>query len=267
MIKREQCNEEVVLTKLHKVELELLNEFHRICELHHLDYFLDSGTALGAVRHKGFIPWDDDIDVGMLRDDYEKFLEFAPHSIQSGFYLQTHLVDRNYRHMHAKLRKLNTVFPEPGTDNLACRGIFIDIFPFDSVSDVPWISKIEIKIGRYLRSRLTIRKFGSKKNCYKKFLSRVLHLLPISFFEGIFNAFLRCHHNNTNHIVCHFYHMRLNKPFEKKWFVPTKRIIFESAEYRIMGDYDSYLKAMYGDYMQLPPESKRTVHFNGEIQF
>ena len=100
------------LTKVHEIELELLNEFVRICDKHNLTYFLVGGTLLGAVRHSGFIPWDDDIDVGMPRVDYDKFINIAKNELKNDYLLDSVETDKNYFLPFAKILKRNTLFIE-----------------------------------------------------------------------------------------------------------------------------------------------------------
>ena len=112
--------------------LKILSEFHRICEAHNLLYILDYGTLLGAVRHKGFIPWDDDIDVSMPRKDYEKFLEVCEYSLKESFLLQTNKTDPNYFYPYAKLRISDDRLKENLVSHFdMIHGPWIDIFPFD----------------------------------------------------------------------------------------------------------------------------------------
>ena len=123
---------EVTLRQLQLAELDILLEIDRVCTENNIKYFLDSGTALGAVRHKGFIPWDDDIDICMMRDDYEKFIRLAPEKLSQKYFLQTLKTDPGYNKLHAKVRKNGTVFKEDA--NLMRNmnhGLFVDIYPFD----------------------------------------------------------------------------------------------------------------------------------------
>ena len=125
------------LQKIWAVELDLLQKLKAVLEKHHLSYFASGGTLLGAVRHKGFIPWDDDIDIMMHREDYEKLLEVAPLEFHEPYFFQTAYTDKGYFRGHAQLRNSNT------TGILSCeglkvpfnQGIFIDIFPMDAIPD------------------------------------------------------------------------------------------------------------------------------------
>lgn len=123
-------NEDKNIAAAQKVMLDILIEVHKICVKHNITYWLEAGTLLGAVRHKGFIPWDDDIDISMPREDYEKFLEIAQRELPSDLFLQTNKTDPEYSREITKVRKLNTLLietGETGNENY-CHGIFIDIF-------------------------------------------------------------------------------------------------------------------------------------------
>src|SRR5690606_2891856 len=141
------------------VQLEILIEFDRICKKNNIKYQLFAGTLLGAVRHKGFIPWDDDIDVCLLRKDYNKFIQACKTDLDSRSFLQTYVTDKNCIIQFAKLRKNNTLFLESGiSDCKTHHGIFIDIFPLDNVLPNTFCGKMQQKllyiIGRINLSRV-----------------------------------------------------------------------------------------------------------------
>ena len=124
--------EKETLKKLHEVEVEILDEFVRICKKQKLQYFLYYGTLLGAVRHNGFIPWDDDLDVAMPREDYEKFIKMAKEELNDNFYIDNKDTNDEYYLNFTKLRKKNTIFEQDFQVNYdGPKGIWIDIFPID----------------------------------------------------------------------------------------------------------------------------------------
>ena len=120
------------MNELQKVELDILQHFIEACEKLNVQYFLVCGSALGAKRHGGFIPWDDDMDVGMYREDYNKFMEQAPAILPEGYFLQNYKTDPAYSNVFAKLRNSNTTYIEKTAAELKINhGIYIDIFPLD----------------------------------------------------------------------------------------------------------------------------------------
>ena len=124
------------LRQLQLVELKILLEIKRICELANINYFLIGGTLLGAVRHGGFIPWDDDIDIGMLRDDYNRFLDVFPQLSNKEYTLGTYNTDRGHVFSFGKIRLNGTQFREPRNEHiLDNQGIYVDIFPYDNTPD------------------------------------------------------------------------------------------------------------------------------------
>ncbi|MDN6126738.1 MAG: LicD family protein, partial [Lactiplantibacillus plantarum] len=124
------------LTPLHQVELRLMRTVIAICEAENIDYFLIGGSLLGAIRHHGFIPWDDDIDIGMRRHDYQRFIAVANHHLDPNkFFLQTGASDPDYALSYMKLLDVNTYIEERNNVNNAFKGVFVDIFPFDKIPD------------------------------------------------------------------------------------------------------------------------------------
>ncbi len=263
--------EKDTLRRLQLVELELLEQVDAICTKHGISYFLDSGTALGAVRHGGFIPWDDDVDIGMLREDYERFLQIAQKELDQKYCLQTRENEPNFGKYSAKIRKRGTVFPEKGSEDLKERGIFVDVYPFDYTdSDVRKANKHLNKARRLL----LLLRFVQTKKRRESAIKRVFHKMATLLFreeklEGRYLKLCRRYSVPTSNITCFSYRMAKdrNLVFSVEKMLPSRMIRFEGREFLIMRDYDYYLRVMYGDYMLLPPEEKRICHFSGEIVF
>ncbi len=264
--------DEAVLARLHRALLVLLDEIDRICRKHGIEYFLDSGTALGAVRHGGFIPWDDDADVGMTRGEYEKFLKVAPGELGPDFFLQTRETDPDFFKFSAKLRLNGTKFLEKRNRDIEINeGIFVDIFPFDYISDTREGAIADIKKTRKLYKLWALRKRHPKdENPGRKAVRMLFRPFPEKAFE---NRCLRHFHQYDDHPTHTLasYNYKMNNYrilyFREADLTPGVDIPFEGRSYRIMNNYDEYLRIMYDDYMQLPPEDKRVWHFEGEIEF
>lgn len=260
-----------ILMKLHAVQLEIMDEIHRICISNGIEYFLDSGSALGCIRHKGFIPWDDDIDVGMLRSQYDRFIECCKTQLSSGFVLQTQETDSGYHRYKTKIRKLNTFFPESLSKGYKYQGIFIDIFPFDYVSDNKRQGLKEIHRGRFLLRCLKNHEFGGSSPVFShRLFHYVLQLLPLSWLKNKYYCHCTKHNTAPTHtLTSYYYKMAATRDllFDLSMLTPVVLMPFEDRNYYVMKNYDAYLKVMFGDYLTLPPEEKRVMHLSGEIVF
>ena len=144
--------DDVTLRKVQLVQLEIAKEIKAICERNNIEFFLESGTLLGAVRHGGFIPWDDDLDLGMTRSNYNKFIECASKELDNKYFLQTVDTDENYPLAFCKIRKNNTIYMEKAHEHTSFHnGIFVDVFPYDNIPD-------DDKIFKKIKKRLKFAK-------------------------------------------------------------------------------------------------------------
>ncbi|MDN6597389.1 MAG: LicD family protein, partial [Lentilactobacillus parabuchneri] len=147
-----------VIALIHQVELNIFKMFASIARKYQINYIALGGTMLGSIRHQGFIPWDDDMDVGMLRSDYERFLKIAPEALKSEHYfLQTPWTDENYALSYSKLLDRNTFIEEKNNVNNARKGVFLDIFPLDQIPDYPARQRRQILDMRRLDSRIYLK--------------------------------------------------------------------------------------------------------------
>lgn len=259
------------LNKLHQVQLEMLDEIDRLCSRHGLSYWLDSGTALGAVRHGGFIPWDDDVDIGMMREDYNKFLDIAKEEMSKDYVIQDNVSEPTYHNFHVKIRKLNTIYPQSYNSNYKYRGIQLDIFPFDfAPNDTIKTKKKFKKLQKYRALCDMAARTVLSHNPIKRLVQLIIKIIPTSAYRNRFERLCQKYNvSPTPYVTSHTYRMQRQKVriFRTEDMVPVKRIAFEDREYSIMNNTDAYLKIMYGDYMKLPPEDKRECHLVGEIIF
>ena len=260
---------------VHKIQVKLLKKFNDICELHNIEYQLFAGTLLGAIRHKGFIPWDDDIDVCMLRKDYDVFIEKARLELGEQFFLQTQETDKNYIMPFAKLRMNNTTFLEKANVGIEMHhGIYIDIFPFDNIYPDTFFGKVHLKklriIGRInlLRNKnlcLSINSRWKSKFCF--FLNTLIKVIPTKMIIYYQNKYLRHYNNKNTEYVCHLTN-GVSKDRIEKYITRSENFcdvivgVFENECFPIPKDNHNVLKRLYGDYMVLPEKSQREPHHN-----
>lgn len=258
------------LTKLHLVEVEILDEIVRICEKNKINYFLIGGTLLGAKRHDGFIPWDDDIDIGMLRSDYDKFIEICDNELNDEYYLDCIETNNDFHLPFAKIRKKNTLIDEQAIAHLNIKkGIFVDIFPFDNTNKAEgFLFKFRSFLIRSIVETIFLKKKISKKSRHPLMVGI---LLPFSnkFLMIIQKKIMKINRNNSSKYITNYVgtYSCLKESFERKEAFPLKKISFEGKNYNCFKNPEKYLTNIYGDYMKLPPVEKRVNHNAVEISF
>jgi len=257
---------------LHACLLDIAIEIRRICEKHNIDCFLVGGTLLGAIRHDGFIPWDDDLDIGLRRQDYEKFLKVCPEELQHPFVLTETRLEKNYGHPYAKVRIKDTVFYEAGYPQDIERGIFVDVFPIDRIPDnrlgrkwqAKWCSIWRIvlltKCGYGMqKSRKTVLYKTVAAICSKRFIVSRLRKTQTRY-----NRKKTGYYEN----LCGGYRPGVEVFPSACLDNPLPKHIFEGEEFQIPFCSEEVLTLLYGDYMQLPPEEKRVFkHAISDIDF
>lgn len=240
------------------VMLKLLKELDRICTKYDISYWLDGGTLLGAIRHGGFIPWDDDIDIGMLRDDYYRFLSIAKNELSDDVFLQTKETDPDYPMYFTKLRDKYSTFHETMYERRKChKGIFLDIFPFDYVKHSWWQSHLKLLLHDTNYS--TVRRGAYLQRTIGYVMKRFIKYSKIPVYQWLNRIF---HAESMEKAEKLAYMMEINeyKLFTKNYLFPLKHHVFEGKMFYVPHDYDGYLCEYFGDYMQLPPEEKRINH-------
>lgn len=264
-----------LLAKIHKVSLYILLAFDKVCRENDLTYFLDSGTALGAVRHGGFIPWDDDVDVGMPRKDYERFLQIGQEKLPGDLFIQTRETDPAYKRHAAKLRLKGTILQEYEDFPYAQNGFFIDIFPFDNVPKNRYVAQIRIAVSRYIyyivRTKWSMK---SSPVAIRRIVGFFIKKIPeflIKWLDKKYIAFCRAYEDiETGYVTCYSWLMTQQKTyiFKSDKIYPVRDISFEGHSVKIMNCPTYYLEILYGDYLTLPPESERHCHhLKGLIDF
>lgn len=262
------------MTDLQKKLLEMLKVFIKVCDDNNLRYFLSSGTTLGAVRHHGFIPWDDDIDVMMPREDYEKLMSLKHPFDDNRYFLQCYKTDPHYILNYGKLRDSSTTFIENNyAHHKINHGVWIDIFPIDGRSK-------KIKPNRFKAKIQNLRFWANVWLCYpyafrRKFRLKyfftdlMFNLIAFIFFP--LNVFLyrnrlvdwwctRVKYDEATYVgmIGDFYINHAMWP--KEWTDDKVMMQFEDVMAAVPKEYDKYLTFIYGDYMKLPPIEKQVGH-------
>lgn len=257
------------LRELQKLQLRIAVEVKRICDKHDINYFLDCGSMLGTVRHKGFIPWDDDMDIGFLRKDYDKFIDISLEELGEEFYLLTWDESIEYPQPYAKVCLKNTVYQEKiaGKAKKSESGIFIDLFPYDNISDDMLMRRCN-GIIRKLISHMMMIKCGYRVWEGKGFI-KMLKFSPLflcsmifsrNFLKRLFNYMAYMYQNvETQEVGIEDGGISLYWRYNKENLKEFVEMEFEEQIFKIPKDYDVLLKTVYGNYMELPPEEKRWI--------
>lgn len=252
------------IEELHKVELDLIQEIIEICQKNEIKYFMIGGSLLGAVRHQGFIPWDDDVDIGMVREDYDRFLKVAPQELSKPYYfLQTEQSDQNYAFGYAKLLDESIYIEEKRNINDARKGVFVDIFPFDKVPDGDVERSIQQSRYKYLNARIIL---SSNYRLMDTEITTKIRKLQTNQshkteeYKEKRDELARTY--NQDDTIEMYKNLSSQYSYEKelvseKELATVVSVPFENLTVTILSAYDAILSRMYGDYLQLPPENKQ----------
>ncbi len=255
--------------EIKNIELKLLIQFDLFCKKHNLKYFITYGTLLGAVRHKGFIPWDDDIDILMPRPDFEMFVKLSGNkpiftNYETCFYRNTKTF---IPYPFVKIIDTTTKVIEKTKDEKYFSGVWIDIFPLDGFPDnkikqkLFWIRKMFWKRLCFTYSDDLSKVTNKPKKFFKTLLMPFLKIMGINrLFSKLEKICMKYNYEKSNITGCTIWGDTIYEMLEKNYFFPTKDVLFENNYFPGPANPDKYLSLLYGDYMQLPPEEKRINH-------
>lgn len=267
--------DDTTLKKLQKLELMILKDFIQFCDENNIEYFIFGGSLLGTIRHHGFIPWDDDVDVIMFRKDYEKFVELYKRNPIDKYTLLTAENTSDYFLFFAKLILNGTEFNEWWNNQVSFnQGIFLDIFVWDNAPNNKILRNIHILRARVLNRCVSISTL--KFDIYPlstRLVTNTLHHLFKFFnlssknFKKRLSKLLKKYDDDSTSHVFNVSSTSYPMVFLKSDFSPSKKAKFEDVEVTIPNDFDMILTRYYGDYMKLPPESDRYNHVTYNLDF
>lgn len=259
---------EIQLEELKSIEKNILCVFDLFCKENGIRYSLSGGTLIGAIRHKGFIPWDDDVDIMMNRDEYNRFIELYQKQNRNSRYKLITYETKNYNYMFAKLVDTSTVLIEDYNKPVEDMGVYIDLFPIDSLGNTYEEARKRLRANKfklYLTVASNWRKFYINKS--RSFLRQIPRAIFYILSRGICankifkNIEKRFEFNNEDKFfgcVCGVYEDK--EIMDSSIFKEYIYVEFEGKPFMVTKNYDEYLTGIYGDYMQLPPVEKQVTH-------
>ena len=264
----EEVRDEYTVTETTKkvwlIEMDLLREFVRVCDKFGFRYWLAFGSLLGAIRHKGMIPWDDDLDVWMPREDYEKLLSLPSSEFAAPYFLQTTLNDNDYYNAFARLRNSNTTGILVSGKNKCNNGIYLDIIPLDGMSEKDSVSKFRFKAAHVQNVIAHAYIYNVNPSIITRTIHKVLHFPLCRYslsktYQRVNKIASKTKWEDTDCVGITVYRayafekIKFNKAdFENSVLVP-----FEHMMVAVPAGYDNVLRTLYGDYMKFPPVEKR----------
>ena len=257
--------DEKTLRGIQLIQLEMLKEVDRICRENDIEYTIIAGTMLGAVRHGGYIPWDDDADVAMLRPEYLRFRKICETALDhERFTFQDHVCTPGYRWGYGKLRRKGTQFVREHQEHMPYeQGIFIDIFPLDNVPE-PYILRTLKNFECFCVRKILWSKVGkiADRSPLKRTVYRLLDKIPeekiLQYDEGMITRAAKTSSGMVRILM--FPTPNREYMYYKRWYTERKEIRFEDGIFYGPKDADGYLSFKFGDYMALPPEKDRKNH-------
>ncbi len=265
------------LNELHKVDLDMAEKFANICDRNGMTYYMLGGTMLGAVRHQGFIPWDDDMDFGLFRDDYDRFLEIAPDLLPNHLNIITYKDCPDFQYYMARMVDTDTrVIEERISGESRYTGAYIDIFPIDGTPDGWFFRQAYFFKVMYHRALMTMCykdsiDRGKKRSFINRFLLAVLDKFPIDKFTtghremDMIDHLMRAQDSRDSRYVGNLMGAyKLKEVFPREVFGDGAMYLFEDSYFRGPAKADEYLSRQYGDYMN--PLSEEEIGWKSHIK-
>ncbi|SFC85841.1 LicD family protein [Clostridium uliginosum] len=261
--------EDLSLKDAQALMVSILKDVDQLCEKHGLKYFLDAGTLLGAVRHKDFIPWDDDMDIGMLRQDYDKFLEIAKKELPEHLFLQTFKTDKYYDiyPVPCKIRYNGTILIEKaiGENDKMHNGVYIDIFPYDSLPKTKWVYKLQRTLSYEILKSLNRLRDKPEHLSFKNRITFTFYKLVTKIFsikrrEKFFKFLINWNDPNSKYMGYGVDTYWSEYVYKKEDYFDLVKLEFQGEHFYAPRNYDAILTQLYGDYMTLPKEEERVWH-------
>lgn len=271
------ANTEFDLEKLHETQLEIAKEIKRVCEMNNTRYFLTFGSLLGAIRSDGFIPWDDDMDIGILREDYDLFLEaFKQHGDTKRFFLET-WDENGYPFPFAKVKKNGTLYVGHAIKNADIhKGIFVDVFPYDKVPDNQserafLASRIALyqKLLKFKLKYLPINPNSKMQHIVAHAVRMIGVFIPKRYLQKKIETIeMKYVDTDDRYVACVVSPYKLRDAVPVSCYDEFEMHKFENEFFQIPKGYDEILRSIYGNYMKLPPEEERHPrHYPEKIKY
>ena len=264
----------IEINDLKRIQLQILDYIDNFCKKNDIKYWLDSGTLLGAARHKGYIPWDDDIDIGMLRKDYEKFKKLFNINNTSNYKLHCIENDKNWYYPFGKILDENTIMYEPDKKSGIKSSVFVDLFVYDNAPDDDKELKrmykkrnLFYKLNTLQVSKHFVLPEKQKYNLLRYPIWLLFQLFPRGYFirKSIKNS--KKYNNKNTKYIGNFSGSVQKIKCEKELFQDFIELEFEGKMYPAPIGYKEWLTSFYGDYMKLPPKENQVSHHRFEAYY
>lgn len=275
---------EDITKKLQETEIEIFKDLQALCKKHKIPFFVSGGTAIGAIRHQGFIPWDDDMDVCFLRKDYNKVIHYIQKELSDKYEVYNCKTNKDCVLVFSKMCKKGTRFQEDTyADTNAVTGIFVDLFTYDKTSPDPKLRKKQIRdtwiwarlivLSRYKHPRFPddlkgLRLWLAKAVCVMiHYLLRILRFDKAFLYRKYKKAALR-YQDSEESLYTDFSYIDPEKLLcTEDMIFPLKELQFEDIKVSMLNNADKYLRSQFGNYMELPPVEQRKTHTPGYVDF